>query len=211
MPTDSAPVQPALPQTVFRTIAVLVVVLTVGWWRDLLPVESWLALELNPLTLAGLYVLTTLLHGGGFHLMFNLYWVNRFAPWMEARWGPLPLALGYLWLAFGTGGIELLLDQSGIGLSGLVYGVVGFLWFADRDLPESHKLVRWTDVQFFTGWFFLCIAITWLGLLNVGNVAHGSGAALGSILGLATRWPRPAQIALGVGVPVLSLLVVYAL
>ena len=42
----------------------------------------------------------------------------------------------------------------------------------------------------FTAWFFLCIVLTYAGVMRVANVAHGVGALVGAGLGLAIARPR---------------------
>lgn len=198
------PASRAEPQGVFYAIAAAAVALTVGWWRGLLPVGEWLDADLGEPWTAGQYALRTLLHIDALHLMFNLYWVRRWAPRLELRYGSVALIAAFLWFGVASNGITALLRENGVGLSGLIYAALAFLWFSERDLPEPERLVSWRDVQFFAGWFVLCVVLTSMGVWRIGNVAHGSGAALGVLAGIALRWPLPARIAVGVAVPALA-------
>jgi hypothetical protein len=52
------------------------------------------------------------------------------------------------------------------------------------------------------GWFFLCIALTYLNIMSVANIAHGAGFGFGVVYGLAifdtrhrTRWSIVAVLA----------------
>ena len=123
---------PAERTYVFPAVAVLATVCTVAWWRDALPVPSWFGTDPSPWNLGFSYLLASVLHLDALHLVFNLYWVQRWAPPLERRHGALAVVTLLLWLAFGTGGVEWIAGSSGVGLSGLVYGLLGFMWASER-------------------------------------------------------------------------------
>lgn len=161
--------------------------LTVGWWRGMpLPRVSDVDGPLETVLVS--YLLACLLHIDPLHLVFNLAWVWRWAPPLEARHGSVAVAALLVWMAFGAGAAEQLFGSVGVGLSGLVYGLLTFLWVSERDRPPHERVVSWGDVQFFAGWFVFCVVVTQLGVWRIGNVAHGSGAALGWLAGEA--WSR---------------------
>jgi len=55
-------------------------------------------------------------------------------------------------------------------------------------------------VQLFVGWFFFCIVATLTSVMPVANIAHGAGALLGILAGLAITLPdNRAPIAAGLG------------
>ena len=202
-----AEAEPTPPRNyVFPALAVIATVLTVAWWRDALPLNHWIVVEPTPVNLVVNYLLAVVLHIDPFHLVFNLYWIHYFAPLMERRYGLGATVATLLLLSFGTGGVELLAGVTGVGLSGLIYGLLGFTWAAERHIPEEYRIAQPRLVRFFTGWFFFCIVVTWLGLWNVGNVAHGSGAAIGVLLGFAWHWPDAGKYALWAAIPVLGVL-----
>lgn len=190
----------------FPIVAAIAVIATVGWWRAWFPIGDWIRVESTPWNLAISYLVAVILHGGPFHLVFNLYWVRAFGAPLELRYGSWATWGLLFLLTFGTGGIELLAGVTGIGLSGVIYGIVGFCWAAERGLPEDYRIVRPDLVRFFAGWFFFCIVATELGLMNIGNVAHASGAALGVLLGFVHGWSPPARWGVWIAIPVLSLL-----
>lgn len=141
-------------------------------------------------------------HAGPLHLLFNLYWLNELAaPFERAVARPLPrlgppalapaaaAAACYALIGFVSNAAQY--AASGpyfLGLSGVVFGMVGFLAVA------SPPGVGADVVRFFAAWFVICVALTGLGLLPIANAAHGGGAAAGALLGLLFRaGGRPAE------------------
>ncbi len=145
-------------------------------------------------------------HAGPFHLLFNLYWLNELAAPFEravarpvAAWRPrsqlplpLPLPLPLLLPLTAFACYALLAAASNaaqyaasgpnfLGLSGVVFGMVGFLAVAS---PAS---VQPDVVRFFAAWFVVCVGLTAAGLFPIANAAHGGGAVAGALLGLLAR------------------------
>ena len=136
----------------------------------------------------------TVEHAGPFHLLFNLFWLYELAPGFEAavskQVGTLlgasaadaaaAVAVAFLYAAVALASNAAQYASTGphfLGLSGVVFGLVGFLAVA---APQA--LYPGT-VRFFAGWFVLCVALTAVGLFPVANAAHGAGAAAGALLG----------------------------
>jgi len=151
-----------------------------------------------------------LLHGNWMHLVFNLYWLWRFGQIIEPIFGLAP-TLG-LYLLFGAGGAaaQWALRGSGIGLSGVVYGMFGLLWALHRFHPSYRGVMDRRTTELFVGWFFLCIGMTYLGWFPVANIAHGIGALLGGLVGMSlSPFPRrraTGRIALGATLVLVTLL-----
>ena len=168
--------------------ALLAMALTVAAWvkvdvSALLMTSDWLV---EPWRVVG----STLLHArdlsmGIFHLGFNLYWVWVFGSFLERKIGSLRLGLMLLGFAAGAMLAETAFLDGGVGLSGVVYGLFGFLWTMNRHDPHEWYAVDRATAEVFVGWFFLCIVLTWADILGVANIAHGMGAGLGVLLGLA--------------------------
>jgi membrane associated rhomboid family serine protease len=137
-------------------------------------------------------VTSCFLHVDPIHLIFNLYWIWQFGCQIEAVFGSLATVGMFLLLGAGSSAAQDAFSGSGVGLSGVGYGLFGFLWvLSRRDLRFQGTVDRGT-VQIFVGWFFLCIILTITGTWHVGNVAHGAGALLGLLLGCAVA-PRSGQ------------------
>jgi GlpG protein len=138
-------------------------------------------------------VTATLLHLDVLHLGFNLYWLWVFGTAVERVFRPLATAGIFLLFAVGSSAAEYVADTPGVGLSGVGYGLFGLLLVLSRwDARFTGTMDRRTIILFL-GWFLLCWAMTRTGAWRVANVAHGSGAVLGLLLGLvvvAHGWYR---------------------
>lgn len=147
--------------------------------------HGFFALPWTPIT-------STFPHVNVIHLFFNLTWMWSFGLWLEDRIGSLRFFALYVVLALGSSAAEYAWDIGGVGLSGVVYGLFGFLWTRSRRDRDYGEIVGKQTEQIFVAWFLLCIALTWFEVLEIGNVAHGSGAVLGASVGWCCneRGPR---------------------
>lgn len=67
------------------------------------------------------------------------------------------------------------------GLSGVVYGLLGYFWIQGRSNPRFGLILHNHVVYLMLGWFVLC----WIGVIpNVANWAHTAGLGLG----MAAAW-----------------------
>jgi membrane associated rhomboid family serine protease len=130
-------------------------------------------------------LLATLPHAGIFHLAFNLYWLWTFGTLVERVYGHWKCAAIYLFLAFSSMLAEFAVLNGGVGLSGVGYGLWGLLMILERHDPRFADAVDRQTNQMFIGWFFLCIVLTVAHIMPVANIAHGVGAGMGILLGLA--------------------------
>src|SRR5207253_2758605 len=112
------------------------------------------------------------------HLVFNLYWLWVFGTFLEKSFGALRFLGIVVLFAAGSSAAEWALEGSGVGLSGVGYGLFAMLR-ALRRRPEFVGVADKDTATLFTVWFFVCIVTTWIGVMNVANVAHGAGAAIG--------------------------------
>ncbi len=124
-------------------------------------------------------------HVNLFHLAFNLYWVWTFGTLVERIYGHFRCLLIYLLLAMGSMLAEFAVLDGGIGLSGLGYGLWGMLMMLERHDPRFADVVDRQTNQTFAVWFVLCIVLTVTNIMPVANIAHGVGALMGMLLGLA--------------------------
>jgi membrane associated rhomboid family serine protease len=184
-------------------VAALAIAVSVGWWMHQIPVER---LEMSPAVWRGepwrLWT-SALPHVNALHLAFDVYWLWVFGTLIEETWGSLATLGAYLFLAAGSAAAEWAFSGGGVGLSGVGYGLFGLLWVLSRRTQRFAGAIDGKTIQVFVVWFFLCIAFTVMNILPVGNVAHGSGAILGALLGFAiTARPAP-RIAWGTATVVL--------
>jgi membrane associated rhomboid family serine protease len=114
------------------------------------------------------------------HLLFNVYWLWHLGRTAEEYFGTAIYGGFLLSVAIVTGlASELTIESGAAGLSGVVYGVLGFLYAARFHSERIRETVNPSIVQFFVGWLFLYVALTWLKVLPIANVAHFSGAIYG--------------------------------
>lgn len=124
-------------------------------------------------------------HANILHLLFNVVWTFSFGRVIESRFGSLKTLALFVALAIGSAAGEYAFFRGGIGLSGIGYGLFGFLWIASKRSRELSGAITSQTVTTFIGWFFFCIAMTYFDVLPIANVAHGVGCALGAIAGAA--------------------------
>jgi membrane associated rhomboid family serine protease len=139
------------------------------------------------------------------HLVFNVYWLWVFGTLLEEVLGHARL-LGIIALfAVGSAAAEYAMTNGGVGLSGVGYGLFGLLWVLSSRSLRFKGAVDARTAQLFGVWFVFCVVTTHLGVMPVGNFAHGGGAVLGALLGYAMseRTPAARRVAAAAGVPVL--------
>src|SRR4029079_3645162 len=116
------------------------IALTLLWWEnigtDSLALDSR-AFEYQPWRL----LTSTLLHANAVHLFFNLYWTWKLGRIVESRIGSRTSAALFLILTTVPDSAEFAVFWGGIGLSGLVYGLLGFLWVRGARDPKWSGIV----------------------------------------------------------------------
>ncbi len=126
------------------------------------------------------------LHFGILHLVFNMLWLRDLGSMIEARKGPWTLLLLVLALA-GTSNIAqyIVSGPSFGGLSGVVYGLLGYVWMQGRFNPASQLTLQPQTVTLMVVWFFVCLS----GFVGpIANTVHAVGFGVGIAWGfLAAR------------------------
>ena len=124
-------------------------------------------------------------HLDSLHLIFNLYWTWFFGSRIEQVFGSARTAALFAFLAAGSSMAEYDFGSQGVGLSGVGYGLFGFLWVLSHRDRRFWGLVDNRTVALFLGWFVLCVVLTVREIWHIGNVAHGAGLILGLLAGWA--------------------------
>jgi len=133
-----------------------------------------------------------LIHFGILHLLFNMYWLFRFGRDIEIRAGSLRFAVLVLAISVSSNVAQFLATANPLfgGMSGVVYGLFGFLWIKSRFDPRSGYFVDQITSILLIAWFFIC-AFGWVG--PIANWAHGVGLVAGAALAYApVAWRRVA-------------------
>jgi len=153
-------------------------------------------------------VTPALMHGSLLHIAGNLAWWWVLGGAVESVRGSLRLALlavviaimsnvAEYWFDFGLtfdaqrglrSGFALRPDPRFLGLSGVVFGLFGFIWMRARLLPASRFVMPRDLVVWQMIWLLACVA----GFVGpIANVAHGVGLLTGMAIGAAPRlWRR---------------------
>jgi membrane associated rhomboid family serine protease len=159
-------------------------------------------------------VTSAFLHEELWHIAVNVYWLWVLGPLAEKQLGRFRLLLFVLGAAAFSGAIELeVSDNVGIGLSGVVYALFGYLWVARRHVPEVEKRLRRSTVGLFLVWLVGCWLTTVIAHIPIGNAAHAAGLGLGACVGaaqFAPRWKQTARMVLRTAVVIAALGLVFA-
>ena len=71
-------------------------------------------------------------------------------------------------------------DDTGIGASGVVYAIFGFMWPVRHRFPQFERVLDQRTVNLFVVWLVGCVAATFFEIWEVGNAAHISGLLFGA-------------------------------
>ena len=120
-----------------------------------------------------------------FHLGFNMYWLVRLGSLMERGLGSLKTLAFIIAAAFVSSALQLAIGgAAGIGFSGVVYAMIGFMWGAWPRYTGFLESMNGRTVRFFLIWQGVCFLLTWGRILPVANTAHISGMVFGLLAGL---------------------------
>lgn len=140
------------------------------------------------------------IHFNVMHIAFNALMLHSFGRRVEAHIGTWRMALLVLAIALVSNLAQYLWAENPNfgGLSGVVYGVFGFIWVKSRFFPEENLYVDGSTVFIMLAWLFACIAAEFppldqvlTALRNVANAAHVMGLVTGiAISALPLLWKK---------------------
>jgi len=138
------------------------------------------------------------IHFGIIHLLFNMYMFVYFARQIEFRRNSLWLAALVVMIAIPSNLAQCLApetwDGSSIanygshwliplgGMSGVIYGLFGYVWMKSTFDPKSGLFVSMSTVVILLVWLVLCMSPQPI-IGNVANWAHGIGLLAGMAIG----------------------------
>lgn len=129
----------------------------------------------------------TLLHFGMLHIVFNALWVWEFGRRIEALAGHGNFLLIVLATALGANVGQYLWRPDSLfgGLSGVVYGLLGYLWIRHRLAPHPLSQLTPGILPLMLVWLLLCLlgVVDWFIRGGVANGAHVTGLAIGIAFG----------------------------
>lgn len=130
-----------------------------------------------------------LMHLNLLHIIFNMIWwveLGRVIERFQSSWQ-------LTWITLVTGALSAVAQFLSTGpafggLSGVVYGLLGYLWIYGRINPAAGYALRKEVVILMLGWLVFC----YVGLADiVANEAHLAGLLTGCVLGTAVGlWRR---------------------
>jgi len=117
------------------------------------------------------------------HLAFNIYWLWELGQLLEKRIGSLQWVAFVLFSATISSGAQLAVsDTTGIGASGVVYAIFGFIFAARNRIEEFKLALTKQTIVIFIAWLFICLITTYFNIFVVGNGAHISGFIFGVLV-----------------------------
>jgi len=117
------------------------------------------------------------IHFGFLHILFNMLWLRDLGSMIEQRQSPWTLAALVVVIAAASNVGQFLMSGPLFGgMSGVVYGLLGYTWIRGKYDPSSGLFVHPQTVTLMIIWFIVCL----VGLVgHVANTAHGIGFVVG--------------------------------
>ncbi|MDF1831213.1 MAG: rhomboid family intramembrane serine protease [Porticoccaceae bacterium] len=142
------------------------------------------------------FVTPAFLHFGIFHVVFNTLWLWEFGRRVELLSGRSAYLVLMLALASGSNAGQYLWDGPVLfgGLSGVVYGLVGYVWIRNRIAPNPLLNVQPGIIYMLIAWLLICLfgIVDLLMSGGVANGAHVCGLLIGMLAGaVAGRQKSP--------------------
>jgi GlpG protein len=117
------------------------------------------------------------IHFGPMHILFNMLWLRDLGSMIEGRQSPWHLGLLVLVFAVGSNLAQYYMSGPAFGgMSGVVYGLLGYIWIRGKLDPGSGLYLHPSTVWMMILWFVLCFTPL---LGHVANSAHAAGLGLG--------------------------------
>jgi membrane associated rhomboid family serine protease len=155
-------------------------------------VYTWLREILIPSSIiiwSGAYwglLTSAFVHFDVWHVLFNMWWLKDFGALLEPTLGRSKYLLFVIASAVVSSGAELAVtSQTGVGFSGVVYAMFGYLLAARHTQPTYQQILTKQTTIWLIGWLVLCIALTYTKVWQVANAAHIAGFLFGYCVGNA--------------------------
>ena len=125
------------------------------------------------------------------HVAFNVYWLYVLGARLEKVIGWWRWLVFFGCAAFLSSGAEFAVsDSTGIGASGVVYAIFGFMWVMRERQPSFQKALDSRTAVWFILWLIGCVAMTLTKVWAVGNAAHAAGLLFGVGVAGWSLWPQ---------------------
>jgi len=130
-----------------------------------------------------------LVHFSVAHLLVSLICLIDLGSAIEARQGTGRLAILFLTIGIGSNLAQTYLEgPATCGISGVLYGLLGYIWMKGKFDPESGLALHPYTVVLMLVFFFLGIGGTFSAMFGMAipNGAHAAGLIMGATWGLLT-------------------------
>jgi GlpG protein len=128
------------------------------------------------------------LHFGWLHIVFNSLWLWDLGRRVEQVLGHLNMLMLFLVIAVVSNVSQFVYGGAGLfgGMSGVVYGLLGFSWVAPLVQPCWQIQPSSPIMLFMVGWLVACMVgvVEVLGFGAIANAAHVGGLLSGALLAL---------------------------
>ena len=121
------------------------------------------------------------IHFGFMHIIFNMLWLRDLGGAIEWNEGSLKFTLLVVVIAGLSNTAQFLVGGPSFGgMSGVVYGLLGYIWLKGKFDPASGYFLHPQTVVMMAVWYFLCLT----GLVgHIANTVHTVGLATGCAWG----------------------------
>ncbi|MGD0261900.1 MAG: rhomboid family intramembrane serine protease [Verrucomicrobiota bacterium] len=117
------------------------------------------------------------IHFGPLHILFNMLWLRDLGSMIEGRQSSWMLAILVLAIAACSNLAQFWFGGPVFGgMSGVVYGLLGYIWMRGKFDPGSGLYLHPSTVTMMIIWFFACFTPI---LPHVANAAHAVGLVMG--------------------------------
>ncbi len=128
------------------------------------------------------------LHFGWLHIVFNCLWLWDLGRRVEQVMGHLNMFMLFLVIAVVSNASQFEFGGGGLfgGMSGVVYGLLGFSWIAPQLQPAWPIQPPKAIMIFMVGWLVVCMSgmVEVLGFGAIANAAHLGGLLCGAVVGV---------------------------
>ena len=125
------------------------------------------------------------LHGDFMHIIFNMMWLAQFGKFIESRFGGAKLLALVMAIGVGSNLVQYVSAEHPYfgGMSGVNYGLFGFLWMKGKFGRDQNWQMHPQTVQLMLMWMVLCFTDL---LGPIANGAHVGGLVIGALLGFSS-------------------------
>jgi len=126
------------------------------------------------------------IHFGAMHIIFNSLWLWDLGGAVERTSQPWKLGAIVLVIGLVSNLAQYLYGGPYFGgMSGVVYGLLGYVWAQGRFNPAAKLILNQYVMIMMLVWFGLC----WTGMLGpIANMSHTSGLLMGFAWGWLEAW-----------------------